>query len=443
MQFSSSQGRAVSPPIPMHSTGRMVALTAGIIAAEFVIVDRMLSTFARVSELVDVATEAGTLTATTAVALWLKVIRPLRREADGQRQISDDREDALLVEARRQEFNASLHRSMEMAGTEEAVHRTTAKAIRLGTGDLDAEVLLADSSDAHLKRAVAVGGDTRRARCDVVSPRDCPAIRRAQTLTFASSEDLEACPHLEGRDTGSCAAVCVPVSVGGKSIGVLHVATDVLRPPTAADITALEAVANQAGSRLGMLRVMEAVHLQAATDPLTGLLNRRSFENHAHELIRRGLPFALAMGDLDHFKKLNDSHGHEAGDRALRSFSQTLRASLRSEDVICRYGGEEFVILFPQRSATEAATALERVQQELLLSVAGGQIAPFTVSFGVAHSDHDKTLEELCEVADAALFRAKREGRNRVIVDSFACSQDNQELPRAGGQAPRAAAIVH
>ena len=126
------------------------------------------------------------------------------------------------------------------------------------------------------------------------------------------------------------------------------------------------------------------------------------------------------MGDLDHFKQLNDSHGHDAGDRALRSFSQTLRASLRNEDVICRYGGEEFVVLFPQRSASEAAAALQRVQEELLVSVASGSVAPFTVSFGVAHSDHDQGLEELCRVADAALFRAKREGRNRVILDSFA-----------------------
>jgi diguanylate cyclase (GGDEF)-like protein len=136
----------------------------------------------------------------------------------------------------------------------------------------------------------------------------------------------------------------------------------------------------------------------------------------------------LAMGDLDHFKKLNDSHGHDAGDRALRSFSQTMSASLRSEDVICRYGGEEFVILFPQRTSTEAAAALERVQQELLVAVAAGAMAPFTVSFGVTHSDHDSTLEGLCQVADAALFRAKREGRNRVIIDSFANSLDDQDV---------------
>jgi diguanylate cyclase (GGDEF)-like protein len=216
--------------------------------------------------------------------------------------------------------------------------------------------------------------------------------------------------------------VCVPVSVGGRSIGVLHAASDPSSRPTAADTIALETVATQTGSRIGMLRVMEATHLQAATDPLTGLLNRRSFENRAQDLLHRRVPFSLAMGDLDQFKSLNDTHGHDAGDRALRVFSQTLRASLRGDDLVCRYGGEEFVIVFPDRSTVEAAAALERVQQELLVTVAGGAVAPFTVSFGVASSDDASTLEELCRVADSALFRAKREGRNRVVIDSFAAA---------------------
>jgi diguanylate cyclase (GGDEF)-like protein len=238
-------------------------------------------------------------------------------------------------------------------------------------------------------------------------------------LTFASSDDLDACPHLDNRDRGPCAAVCVPVSVGGRSIGVLHAAGDPARLPTADDARALEAVANQSGSRIGMLRVMQATHLQAATDPLTGLLNRRSFENQAHELLRKAVPFALAMGDLDHFKILNDTHGHDAGDRALRVFTQTLRTTLRAQDLICRYGGEEFVILFPRSTATDAAAVLDRAQQELLVATSGGAVPAFTVSFGVAHTDGGADLEDLCRVADAALYRAKREGRNRVVVDSL------------------------
>jgi diguanylate cyclase (GGDEF)-like protein len=406
----------------------MIVRTTVIVAAAFLIVDRLMSDLG-VSLPVDQAIEGCALAVTTATVLWFAVIRPLRREADAERQVNASREAALVLHAEHQEFETTLHRAVDMAATEEEVYRTTAKAITHGVGHLGAELLLADSSDAHLKRAVEVGGDDRHARCGVIGPRDCPAIRRAQTLTFASSEHLDACPHLENRPTGPCAAVCVPVSVGGRSIGVLHAASSPLSPPTAADTSVLETVATQAGSRIGMLRVMEATHLQAATDPLTGLLNRRSFENRAQDLLRRRAPFALAMGDLDHFKALNDTHGHDAGDRALRVFSQTMRASLRGNDVVCRYGGEEFVVLFPDHSTRAAAAALERVQQELLVAVAGGAVAPFTVSFGVASSGDATTLEELCRVADSALFRAKREGRNRVVIDTFTAA--SQTMPTA------------
>jgi diguanylate cyclase (GGDEF)-like protein len=209
----------------------------------------------------------------------------------------------------------------------------------------------------------------------------------------------------------------VPVSVAGRAIGVLHATgpdTEPVRPDAA---RRLEVVADRAGARIGLLRVMEQTHLQAATDPLTGLLNRRTIENRAHELLRRRIPFAIAMGDLDHFKMLNDTHGHDAGDRALRLFSRTLERSLRADDLVCRYGGEEFVVIFPERTATEAASALNRVREELLVAVAAGTAPPFTVSFGVANSDDGNSLEELVRIADGALFRAKREGRNRVLVD--------------------------
>jgi diguanylate cyclase (GGDEF)-like protein len=400
------------------STPRMVGAAALTVAAAFVSMDRLVADLTGLSLWVDQLIEAAALGAVAAAVLWIAVIRPLRREADRERAATAEREDRLRLEADRQEFQARLHRALEMAATEDAAYRATTKALTRGVGHLDAEVLLADSSDAHLKRAVVVGGDAGLARCGVASPRDCPAIRRAQTLQFASSDELDACPHLEGRPGGSCAAVCVPISVGGRSIGVLHAATDPASPATAGDLGRLEAVATQAGSRIGMLRVMAATHLQAATDPLTGLLNRRSFENQVHELLRVNRPFALAMGDLDHFKALNDTAGHDAGDRALRLFARTVRTILRADDLVCRFGGEEFAIVFPGCTATEAADALHRVQEQLIVSLAGGAVPGFTASFGVAHTSDASSLDELCRVADSALFRAKREGRNRVIVDS-------------------------
>ena len=414
----------------------MVVLTALIVSGTYVAVDQLLSDLFHVSKVLDQTIEATAIALAAAAALWFAVIGPLRREADAERQLTLAREDALRADSRRQDFQGALHRAVEMAGTEHAVYEVTAKAIGHGTGREDAELLLADSSEAHLKSAVAVGGSERLSRCEVETPRDCPAIRRAQTLTFASSEDLDACPHLENRPDGPCGAVCVPVSVGGRSIGVLHAANEPDSLPTASAITALEAIATQAGTRIGMLRVMAATHLQAATDPLTGLLNRRSFENRAHQLIQHGRPFALAMGDLDHFKMLNDAHGHDAGDRALRVFAQTLRSVLRADDLTCRYGGEEFVILLPGRSVNDAAAALGRIQQELLVAVTGGAVPPFTVSFGLTHSDQDIDLEGLCRLADTALYRAKREGRNRVVFDRHDGQADAEDLVPAPDPAP-------
>lgn len=399
------------------ATGRMVGLTALVVAAVYLCLDQLVSDLTGTSAALDEAINAVLLGVVTAAALWTGVIRPLRREADAERAATAERETRLQAEAENQEFSARLHRALEMAPTEDTAYRATARALERGVPRLGCEVLLADSSNAHLKRAVVVGGEGSKARCDVSSPRDCPAIRRAQTLVFGSSEDLDACPYLAERPGGACAAACVPMSVGGRSIGVLHVATDPATPPTAGDVARLEAVATQVGSRLGMLRVMSATHLQAATDPLTGLLNRRSFENKAQELLLSKVPFALAMGDLDQFKMLNDTHGHDAGDRALRLFARTMRSVLRTDDLVCRYGGEEFVVVIPECSAAEAAAVLARVQEQLLVTLANGTVPNFTVSFGVTHSSEAPSLEDLARIADSALFRAKRQGRNRVVID--------------------------
>ena len=126
------------------------------------------------------------------------------------------------------------------------------------------------------------------------------------------------------------------------------------------------------------------------------------------------------MGDLDFFKVLNDTHGHDAGDRALRLFSRTLRDALRSNDLVCRYGGEEFIIAFPGLSTDATGRALARVQEQLILALSAGSVPPFTASFGVACSGDADTLEDLCRAADIALFRAKREGRNRIVLDEGA-----------------------
>ena len=418
MQNSAS----VAGPRPRSVGGRwrvqrLLVGTGLLVAVFYALADRLVEDVLKLESAFGQLLEVLVMAMVTSVALWAGVLRPLLRQVDKERVATDAHQLQIQATARRQEFESQLHRALEMSGTEEAAYRSTTKALQVVLGgERDAELLLADSSEAHLKRALTLIEDGPAA-CGVVSPHDCPAVRRAQTLVFRSSEDLDACPHLQGRLTGPLSATCVPMSVGGRSIGVLHTVSEVGDPPVGTDLGALEAIASQAGSQIGMLRVMSATTLQAATDPLTGMLNRRSLENKVHEMLRRGTPFTLAMGDLDHFKRLNDTHGHDAGDRALRLFARTTLRVLRAEDLICRFGGEEFVFVFPDRTVHETVGALERLRQEVLLALTAGTVPGFTASFGVAHSHQAPSLEELCRIADSALFRAKREGRDRIITD--------------------------
>ncbi|MFN7149115.1 MAG: GGDEF domain-containing protein [Microthrixaceae bacterium] len=132
-------------------------------------------------------------------------------------------------------------------------------------------------------------------------------------------------------------------------------------------------------------------------------------------LLERGDPYSLAFCDLDHFKELNDLHGHDAGDRALRSFARTLTESLRPQDVICRWGGEEFVIVLPDCDAAAAVEAMERVRTNLLLTSMSAHTVSFTASFGVATSADGATFDDVVALADLALREAKGTGRDRVI----------------------------
>lgn len=322
------------------------------------------------------------------------------------------------TEVRRREFETRLGRALEMTDDEGACYDVIERALRHIAPGQRIELLLADNSHAHLERVVVASADAGDPPgCPVDSPEHCVATRRAQTQVFADSEELDACPLLRGRPEGRCSAVCVPVSIMGTTVGVAHATGPPLAPVGTAEVEALQALANLAGNRLGMLRIMAETQLQAATDGLTGLINRRSLENRARQLRADGIGFALAMADLDHFKQLNDTHGHETGDRALRVFAETLREELRSQDLACRYGGEEFVMLLPRADCHEAIDAMGRVRASLAEKTDAGGVPSFTASFGVAHSSDAETFEELVHRADRALFFAKDAGRDRIWLD--------------------------
>jgi diguanylate cyclase (GGDEF)-like protein len=169
---------------------------------------------------------------------------------------------------------------------------------------------------------------------------------------------------------------------------------------------------------LAMLRAFEVSQTQANSDSLTGLMTRRSLESAVRELHATGTPYAVAYGDLDHFKDLNDTFGHAAGDRALRTFSQVLRDSLRPNDVPGRYGGEEFVIVLPECPVDEARQVLERVRERLAERIVVADLPPFTISFGLASSEQAPDFDQIVALADAALLRAKAGGRDQVVTST-------------------------
>jgi diguanylate cyclase (GGDEF)-like protein len=169
-------------------------------------------------------------------------------------------------------------------------------------------------------------------------------------------------------------------------------------------------------------------HLRAAarTDPKTGLLHAVAWQREADAAIRRAVrsrePLAVLLADIDHFKRVNDTHGHLAGDRVLLATSEALRRRVRGVDLLGRFGGEEFVVLLPGTAAAEACRVAERLRQEVgALSVrtagSGGPAVTVTVSIGVAALDsHGNELLELLTAADAALYRAKTAGRDQVCL---------------------------
>ena len=315
--------------------------------------------------------------------------------------------------AQRIAFEASLQTALEMSKAEASVFDLVAEALSLAAPDMRSELLLADSSTAHFRQVLVSTAQADDAGCGVMSPDDCPAASRARTMVFPSSTALDACPNLRGR---GCSALCVPMSISGTSMGVFHVTTVDGSPPSDAVLGNVEVVARRTSERLAMLRAFEVSQTQANSDSLTGLMTRRSLETAVRKLHDTGTPYSVAYGDLDHFKDLNDVFGHSTGDRALRTFSQVLRDSLRPADIPCRYGGEEFVIVLPECPMDEARQVLERVRVRMADRMVIAELPAFTISFGLASSDQAGSFDHVVSLADNALLSAKAAGRDQIVV---------------------------
>ena len=222
------------------------------------------------------------------------------------------------------------------------------------------------------------------------------------------------------RDTHS--AVIIPLTAQHRTVGYLVAESNLAEGITEADIRMAFAVANEAAISLENALLLQEVEKLSLTDPLTGTNNRRHFDQEASRLFRLSMrhcrPLSLVMLDIDHFKIVNDTFGHDIGDKVLKKVVQACDHLTRDTDLVARFGGEEFCLLLPETTATDALNVAQKVRVAIagLEMVADSQPFSITASFGLSECDHSgDSLEGLISRSDDALYVAKRQGRNCAV----------------------------
>lgn len=223
--------------------------------------------------------------------------------------------------------------------------------------------------------------------------------------------------HYKGKHLQDGSFLCCPIQTRDRLLGLFNVLRPGANGFADADIRLATSIASCAALAIANAQLHADVSALSMTDELTGLPNRRAFQQRIDEEIERADrgedAFGVLMIDIDHFKRLNDTHGHAAGDDALRLVARRLRSSLRRLDHLARLGGEEFVAILPRQARISSTQIAEKLRAAVAATQLG--VGSVTISIGVAtFPDDGRTAETLLETADRALFAAKRAGRNRV-----------------------------
>jgi diguanylate cyclase (GGDEF)-like protein len=353
-----------------------------------------------------------------------------RKAAQNQLTVSHQEVGRLLADARRQTAEitqiSELGSLLQACTSREEVFRLMPERMRrLFPGASGSIALLSASRNR-------VGSVAKWGICpadQIFAPEECWALRRGRIHACPGGRSDARCPHLLGEGP----SVCIPLIANGDAIGMLSIQDD--DPPHPVPDPEVDSsafarrrhlagtVAEQIAVAIANLNLRESLRLQAVRDPLTGLYNRRYMQEfldrELHSARRKHRPLAVMMLDLDHFKRYNDSFGHSTGDQALANVGEMLLRSVRAEDIACRYGGEEFILILPECSLLQATVRAEEICKRLRehCTQPGHQASDLTFSIGVAAFDETTDrVDLLLKFADDALYDAKRAGRDRVVA---------------------------
>jgi diguanylate cyclase (GGDEF)-like protein len=228
-------------------------------------------------------------------------------------------------------------------------------------------------------------------------------------------------PFFDPKGSGGAKNIAFPINSGSANSGLLVLASEVI---TDDDLSMTRVLADSIGFALTNARLRVSLRQEAIHDPLTGVFNRRYME----ESLRRDLsrlkrtqqPLSIIMLDIDHFKRFNDKFGHLAGDKVLQEIGTALCKCVRAEDIVCRYGGEEFIVLLP---GADMSIALERAKvaaekiRKISLPTTGSVLPSITVSMGISmFPKHGCEIDELLRAADTTLYQAKHSGRDCIVL---------------------------
>ena len=253
-----------------------------------------------------------------------------------------------------------------------------------------------------------------------IQAADCWGLRRGRLFEMLDTSRDIVCSHISSASGGY--QICCPLLAQGDDIGLLHLVfadhIDALHKRLA------QAVADHISLGMANIRLRDHLREQAIKDPLSGLYNRRhlddTFGRELSRCIRNNRPLSVWMIDIDNFKRFNDDRGHDAGDVVLATVAEKFRTLLRNEDILCRFGGEEFVAVLPEFSLNNSENRAELARQsiyDLCIEHDDITLPKITVSIGVsAFPEHGKAPSNLLRAADHAMYRAKENGRNQVVV---------------------------
>ncbi len=352
-----------------------------------------------------------------------RVGRLIEREpVDGENQLKATREmvDILSRAAR-------FKQAIEEDETRAEIHGRLAGVLR-DEFSVEEFSLYEVTADKNQLRPLLVDGvaDAPCRWCDpeiLVRGEACRALRTGHAVDGLANPGL--CyafrPPGEAADRGH---ICLPIMQSGSVGNVLQiVAPRVAETTTAGIIPFVNLYLREAAPVLESKRLMETLREANLRDPMTGLNNRRFLEEYLDTLLaqnqRHKTHLSILMLDLDYFKMVNDSHGHDAGDTVLKALARALRESVRGSDMVIRYGGEEFLILLQETGAEAAMTVAETIRarvESLKIPIGAGTTLQKTISIGVADFPEDSpTFWQALKFADVALYQAKETGRNRVV----------------------------